>query len=332
MSELVHKQAVAVVGVGYLGERHARRAKEAGSLFLKTIFDVNSHKTRSLARELECDAAESLDQVLDSVDALIIATSTDSHRQVAEAALKAGKHVLVEKPLTGRVEDAQVLVNLAKEQQAVLQVGHVERFNPAIRSLIGTIPQPHFVESHRLAPLVPRSLDIDVVQDLMIHDIDLALMFIGETPESVSASGTAVLSGRVDIANARLSFKGGATANLTASRVSLERTRKFRMFLHGAYVSADCATGKTHVYKLKEKKESLVEEMVRSGKTLEMMRFLDHTVLGSSEKDALDEEHRAFALAIQGKPNRGVGGEAGLAALQTMVQVESVIRSNQGVL
>jgi predicted dehydrogenase len=316
----------AVLGVGHLGSRHAERLQAASGFDLTAVYDQNSEIARAVAERLGCPAASSRDEALEGAEAVVVATSTPSHREVVEAALRAGRHVLVEKPLTGTVAEAASLAELAEREGLVLHVGHVERFNPAVRDLFGTLPPPLFVESHRLAPLVPRSLDIDVIQDLMIHDIDLALAFIGAEPRDVLASGVAVLTERVDIANARLRFAGGVTANLTASRVSIERTRKFRMFLPGVYVSADCDRRTAEVYRLKENRQEVIEDLLRSGNPLDMLRVLDRRTVGGSGEDALTAEHAAFGKAVRGEPNRGVTGLEALAALR----VEEAIRSGAG--
>lgn len=327
MSAAPERLPVAVLGVGHLGSRHADRLSRSPRFELRSVFDIRPHQTRAVAAAAGCAAARSLDEALEDVRAVVVATSTESHHEVAGAALAAGRHVLVEKPLTGRVDEAAELASAAAEKGLVLHVGHVERFNPALRGLLGEIGTPLFVESHRLAPLVPRSLDIDVIQDLMIHDIDLALAFIGSEPESVQASGVAVLTGRVDIANARLTFPGGITANLTASRVSLDRTRKFRMFLRGTYISADCVTGTGHVYRLKDDRESVLAEALASGGgPLDMLRVLDHRTVGPAGEDALDAEHGAFHRAVAGEPSEGVTGRDVIGVLRTMVKIEEAIR------
>jgi predicted dehydrogenase len=321
---------VTVLGVGYLGGRHAEKLARSPGFELTAVHDRDPERADRVAAELGTAVAVSVDDALERADAAVVATSTSSHRAVVEAALAAGRPVLVEKPLTGRVEDAEALVARAGEAGLVLHVGHVERFNPALRGLVGRIPAPLFVESHRLAPLVPRNLDLDVVQDLMVHDLDLAIAFMGEEPESVDASGVAVLTDRVDIANARLRFPGGAAANLTASRVSLERVRKFRMFLPGTYVSADCAARTAHVYRLREERDALLREALRSGSALDMLEVLDHRVEGPEGEDPLVAEHDAFRRAVLGEPNEGVTGEQALRTLRAMVAVEEAVARQLG--
>ncbi len=320
---------VAVLGVGYLGTRHAEKLAGSDRFTLTAVHDRDPERARAAAERFGCRAL-GLAEALAGADAAVVATSTSAHRIAAEAALDAGKPVLVEKPLTGRPADAEVLVAKARDRGLVLQVGHVERFNPALRNLFGRLPAPLFVESHRLAPLVPRNLDLDVVQDLMVHDLDLAIAFVGEEPESVEAAGVAVLTDRVDIANARLRFPGGAVANLTASRVSLERVRKFRMFLPGAYVSADCAARTGRVYRLKEGREDLLREAFRTGGAVEMLSFLESRTEGPEGEDPLTAEHAAFHRAVTGEPGEGVSGEQALRTLRAMVAVEEAVAAHLG--
>lgn len=318
---------IAVIGIGHLGTRHAERLSESPRMQVVALFDLDREKAGAVGDRLRIPAMHDLDEAIDAAEAVVVATATEAHAAVVERALRRGRHVLVEKPITGSPAAAANLARIAETEGRVLQVGLVERFNPAIRPLLGRLPRPLFVESHRLAPLVPRSLDIDVIQDLMIHDIDLTLAFVGEIPSTVEAAGVSVLTDRVDIANARLTFPGGATANLTASRVSLERTRKFRMFLRGAYVSADCAARAAQVYRLRPDPGGLLAEVVRRGEPVEMMRFLEHQTLGPEGDDPLSAEHEAFRRAVRGETSDGVSAEAALEALTVMTRIEEAIRT-----
>ena len=330
MSAAAPRLAAALLGAGYLGARHAEKLASARSFRLAAVYDRIPERAAEVAGLWGANAAATLEEALAQCDAAVVASSTGSHRNIVEAALRAGKPVLVEKPITGRVEDAQALVDLAARAGLVLQAGHVERFNPALRGLLGKVPAPLFVEAHRLAPLVPRNLDLNVVQDLMVHDIDLALAFVGEEPVAVDAAGVAVVTDRVDIANARLRFPGGAVANLTVSRVSLERVRKFRMFLPGHYISADCAARVGEVYRLKEERGALLQEAMRSGGALDMQRALDHRREGPEGEDPLAAEHEAFARAVRGEPGEGVTGAQALRTLRVMVAVEEAIARQHG--
>ena len=322
---MTRRMRVAVIGVGHLGSRHADRLRASPDFDLVAVYDQNTERAAREAARLETRAAASLDAALESAEAVVVATSTSAHYPAAGAALKAGRHVLVEKPITGRVSEADALVERARSANLILQVGQVERFNPALRGLLGRVPKPLFVESHRLASLVPRNLDLDVVQDLMVHDLDLTLAFVGEEPEHVHAVGVPVLTGRVDIANARLHFPGGTVANLTASRVSRERVRKFRMFLPGVYVSADCAAGTGTVARLKPGKEGRLREALASGTAPAMDEFLDVRIEQTTGPDALTLEHEQFRRAILGESHTGVSGEDAQKTLRAMVAVETAM-------
>ena len=316
---------VAVIGIGHLGSRHAERLRAAASFDLVAVFDQSTERAKREAARLETEAAPSLEAAIERAEAIVVATSTPAHYPAAEAALKARRHVLVEKPITGKVSEAEALVDLARSAKLTLQVGQVERFNPALRGLLGRVPRPLFVESHRLASLVPRNLDLDVVQDLMVHDLDLTLAFVGEEPAQVHAVGVPVLTGRVDIANARLHFPGGTVANLTASRVSRERVRKFRMFLPGVYISADCAAGTGTVARLRPGTEGRLRDAIALGTVPAMDDFLDVSVEQTAGPDALTLEHEQFHRAISGEPHTGVSGEDALRTLRAMVAVENAL-------
>jgi predicted dehydrogenase len=313
---------VAVVGVGHLGTRHAERLAASDRWQLTAVHDLDPERREALAARLGTRAAATLDEALEPAEAVVVATSTPSHHGVALAALDAGRHVLVEKPLTDRLDTATALVQVARSRRRVLHVGHIERFNPAVRGLWKRLPPPLFIESHRLAPLTPRNLDIDVVQDLMVHDVDLTLGFVGEEPSTVDAVGVSVLTGLVDIANARLRFPGGTVANLTASRVSTGRVRKFRMFLPGAYVSADCAEGTGAIIRLRR---DAAAASLPPGEPVNMEHYVDREKLGDSGPDALTLEHEAFSRAIQGEPHLGVGGEDALCTLRVLGRIQAGI-------
>ncbi len=244
------KTRVAVVGVGALGQHHARVYASLPSAELAGIYDIDPSRAREVAQRHGCPVLERLQDVVEKAEAVSVAVPTVDHHRVAAALLGAGKDVLVEKPITTTLDQADDLVRLAAEKGRVLQVGHVERFNPAVDLLRAHARQPRFVEVHRLAPFSPRSLDIDVVLDLMIHDLDLVLSLDGSEAVQVEAVGVPVLSTRVDIANARLRFESGLIANLTASRVSVEKVRKFRVFAPRTYISADLVAREAQVYRL----------------------------------------------------------------------------------
>ena len=247
MSEPVR---VGVVGVGALGGHHARAYKASARARLVGVYDIEAGRAREVAACHQCRAFAGLGDLLDAVEAVSVAVPTVDHHRVAKALLEAGKDVLLEKPMTTTLEEADDLARLAAARGAILQVGHIERFNPAVDVLRAAVSRPRFIEVHRLGAFSARSLDIDVVLDLMIHDLDIILSLDGSEAIEVDAVGVPVLTPRVDIANARLRFASGLTANLTASRVSAERVRKFRVFSPRTYVSVDFAAREAQVYRL----------------------------------------------------------------------------------
>jgi predicted dehydrogenase len=233
--------ALGVVGIGSLGRHHARVASSLPGVRVAGVHDVRPSRAQEVAREFGLEASGSLAELVDRSDALIVATPTASHREVAMEALARGKHVLVEKPLAATLAEADDLVREAERRGVVLQVGHIERFNPAVEAGLALASGARFLEAHRLSVFTARSLDIDVVLDLMIHDLQLAQAIVGRPVREVRAAGVAVLTRRIDIANARIEFEGGCVANLTASRVSQDRVRKFRIFSSARYLSLDLA-------------------------------------------------------------------------------------------
>jgi predicted dehydrogenase len=240
---------VGVVGVGSLGRQHARVYAQLAGARLVGVYDLDATRARDVADRHGCRAFAHLSDLLAEATAVSVAVPTVDHHRIARAALEAGRDVLVEKPMTVTLAEADDLVTLAASREAVLQVGHVERFNPAVDAL-RPIVGPRFIEVHRLGAFSARSLDVDVVLDLMIHDLDIVLSLDGSEPAQVDAVGVPVLTPKVDIANARLRFASGLIANLTASRVSVEKVRKFRVFAPRVYVSVDFAAREAAVYRL----------------------------------------------------------------------------------
>lgn len=233
------KITVGVVGAGYLGKFHAEKYAASAKAALSGIVDIDDARGRAIGRQLGTEWCADYRQLFDRVQAVSIAVPTRLHYQVARDFIQAGIHVLVEKPLAADLTEGKELVALAEAKGLILQVGHLERFNPAIRRLEKVIKDPKFVECHRLAPFVERGTDVDVVLDLMIHDIDVIASLVRAPVEKVEAVGVPVLTDKPDIANARIKFAGGCIANVTASRVSIKRERKVRFFQPDAYISID---------------------------------------------------------------------------------------------
>lgn len=230
---------LAVIGAGAFGRNHLRVIRESPRAHLAAVTDIDVARMQAAAAEFGCEAVPSLDDLAGKVDGAIVATPTETHAAIGCALLAAGIDVLVEKPIAGDRDSARRLIDAAAHSSRILQVGHLERYNPAVIALRKLVTTPLFFEIHRMSVFTPRSLDVDVVLDLMIHDIDLVLELTGQMPEEIRAAGISILSRKVDIANVRLAFPNGCVTNLTASRVSTEKVRKMRLFQPNQYVSID---------------------------------------------------------------------------------------------
>ena len=241
---------VGVIGVGHLGALHVRMLKDLPGAHIAGIFDASPERLAKMAAEHGVPAFPGVSELLREVDAVTIATPTSTHFAVGKEALESGKHIFVEKPITQSVGEAEMLCRLARERGLILQVGHIERFNPAILALEPYEIRPLFIESHRLSQFNPRGTDVPVVLDLMIQDLDLILSFVRAPVKSIEASGVAVVSDTADIANARIQFANGCVANVTASRISQRKMRKMRLFQQNRYISIDFSDGTAEVFRL----------------------------------------------------------------------------------
>jgi len=241
---------VGVIGLGHLGSLHVKMLSATHGATLTGVYDIDTARCAEIAAAYNTTACSDFDELLSNVDAMSIATPTPNHFETASRAIASGKHVFIEKPISETVQQARDLNAMAKEEGVVLQVGHIERFNPAIVALDEYDIAPLFVESHRLAQFNPRGADVAVVLDLMIHDIDIILSLVKSEVRSIDASGLAVVSESADIANARLKFANGCVANITASRISQNRLRKMRLFQRNAYISIDFLQGHSEVFRL----------------------------------------------------------------------------------
>ena len=240
---------IGVVGVGHIGSNHARLYAEIPSAEFAAVYDVDHFRSRTIGGKFGATPAKSLDEFIEMVDAASVATPTNTHYPIARALLTKGKHVLVEKPITDNTVHATELADLATRSGLILQVGHVERFNPVLGALEAHLTHPRFIEAHRLSPYSERSTDIGVVLDLMIHDLEVILHFVRSPLWSIDAVGVPVLSQSEDIANARLHFEDGCVANVTSSRISPERLRKIRIFQEDAYLSLDYQNQSGEIYR-----------------------------------------------------------------------------------
>ncbi|MDQ7007044.1 MAG: Gfo/Idh/MocA family oxidoreductase [Acidobacteriota bacterium] len=303
-----------VVGVGSLGQHHARIYGEIPGVRLVGIVDSDPRRAGEIAARHGCRVFPDAASLAAEVDLASVATPTTAHQPVAEVLLAAGVATLVEKPLAGDIAEGRSLVALARRQGVPLMVGHTERFNPAVSALLGQTRDPRFIEIHRLAPFVPRSLDVDVILDLMIHDLDLCRVLLSRAEvQSFDASGTAALTERIDIASVRLRFADGAAANLTASRISQERIRRVRVFEIGAFHACDTVNGTASTFRVQREADA-PPRIVGEELTL-------------PPGEPLGRELAAFCQAVAAGDRVPVPGEDGLAALELALEIRDDIES-----
>jgi predicted dehydrogenase len=311
----MNKVRVAVIGGGYLGRQHVRAYSQLDSVELVSIVDIHPETAQAVAREFHTVPYQSHEEVLGKVSAVSLAVPTTAHAQVGCWLLSHGIDVLVEKPIASSTAEADALIRTAKEHQRVLQVGHLERFNPAVVEARKRLTTPLFFEVHRLGVFTSRSLDIDVVLDLMIHDLDIVLDFVSSPVASVSAVGLPILSSKTDIANARIEFCNGCVANLTASRVSSEKVRKLRFFQPSQYLSIDYTRQDIVVMSVRPEASPVTPAIVP-----ERIQF--------PKIEPLRAEIEAFLQAVKCRGQSAVTGEEGRRALELGQQVVEKIRTH----
>lgn len=333
---------VGVIGVGHLGQHHARVYKNLTTTELIGIADTNADRAKEIAERHDTTAYIDFQPLIEQCDAVNIAVPTTDHYRVAMAAITAGCHVLIEKPITSTIEQAEKLVAYAKEKNVLIQVGHIERFNSAVLTLEGVIDNPRFIESHRLASFVPRGTDVAVVLDLMIHDLDIILSFVKSKPKEIHAAGISILSNSEDIANARIEFENGCVANVTASRVSQQTVRKIRFFQKDAYISLDFHKKTADVIRLNPqiaqmmiKKTSgytdLNKIMGMVSKSITFDDLILQESLSVKNEEPLKLELEAFIDCIQNNKKPIVTGNDGLEALRVAYQILQKIHAHQAI-
>ena len=322
---------VGVIGVGHLGSLHAKMYGQISSVKLVGVYDSDSQRSQKLAAEFGIKAFSTLDDLLSQVEAVSIATSTQSHYDVAMQVIKRGVHLLIEKPITATIEQAKALTERAEIKGLKLQVGHIERFNPAILALEPYNITPLFIESHRLAQFNPRGSDVAVVLDLMIHDIDLILSLVKSKVTRIDANGIAVISETPDIANARLQFENGCVANVTASRISQNKMRKMRLFQRDAYISIDFAQGLSEVFRLVDEQTPNVKSTMMLGKIDQGQhkRIIVYEQPEVQEINALKYELERFVESVQKNIETPVTGRDGLHALEVAQEILQKIESQK---
>ena len=310
---------VGVIGVGALGQHHARHLAHLDEVQLIGVYDADEGRAETIAGGLGTTAYGDMDALLRQIEAVTIAVPTQAHAQIGLRALGHGVPVLMEKPLASTLTEADELIMAAQRQGVQLQVGHIERYNRALRAAETYLDGPRYIESLRLAPFQPRGTDVAVVLDLMIHDLDLVLHLTGSVATEVRASGLPVLSPHLDIANARVEFANGAVALATASRVARDRVRRLRLFQPNGYFSLDLATGEGEFMRLREGWQP--------GTGRELGDVVERIVLEAPEADALSLELQSFVHAVRGQREVVVRGEEGRAALELALRVADAVRT-----
>jgi predicted dehydrogenase len=309
----MQKLKIAVIGVGYLGKFHAQKYAQLPEAELVAVCDSSAEVAKAIADEHGVEFYTDYNQLIDKVDAVSIVVPTQKHYEVAKVFLENGVHVLLEKPITSTVEQARELVNIADENNLVFQIGHLERFNPAVMALDDVLKEAQFIESHRIAPFNPRGADVNVVLDLMIHDIDIILDFVRSPVKSIQTNGVPVLSNDIDVANARIQFENGCVANVTASRVSMKSERKMRIFQPDAYITIDFQNKKLGVHRKGE------------GEMFPGIAEIDSLEREFEQGDALLAESVAFLKSINEKSRPVVSGEDGMRALETAAEITRLL-------
>ncbi|MBE3076747.1 MAG: Gfo/Idh/MocA family oxidoreductase, partial [Actinobacteria bacterium] len=308
---------VGVVGAGSLGFHHIRILRDLPGIQFSGFCETKRERAATVEKELGVTGYDSLDDLLAASDAVVIVVPTSAHFAVASQAIERGKHVFIEKPITTTLEEADSLLELAGRRGVIVQIGHIERFNRAVRAALPYVSKPRFIDSERLAPFSPRGSDVAVVLDLMIHDIDLLLTLVGSAVRDISAVGVPVLTPMLDIANARVAFTSGAVANITSSRISRDRKRKIRIFQQSGYLSLDLGAGTGEFFRLRPDIDPLA---VRTG-PVDITAFVDRIPLEAPEGEPLRLELESFVAALRGEGTVVVTGEEGRLALGVALRI-----------
>ncbi len=315
---------IGITGVGQFGQNHARILRESATCEFVGLYDRDTKRADEIAKRIDAKAYSSYDELLAEVDAMAIVVTTISHYELAKKALENGVHVFIEKPITEELWQAEELVEIAKNNNLKIQVGHIERFNPIVMKLADKIKEPKFIECHRIAPFTPRGSDVPVVLELMIHDIDLILAFASSKIVDIKASGASVMTKKIDIANARIEFEDGGVANITASRISMKRSRKLRYFQKDGYFSMDFQNNKaTYIKKSKKYLKMLPKILMGDYEGIKEEDVVDILEVDASNpsKDALTTELESFVHAVEADINPIVDGVAGARALKIALEI-----------
>jgi predicted dehydrogenase len=323
---MMNKIPVGVVGVGHLGKIHATLYRQIDDADLIGVFDVDTEKVQKLSAELNIRGFSSYQELLESVQAVNIVTPTSTHFDMAHQALDHDCHLFIEKPIAATEQEAEKIIEQAKAKNKKIQIGHIERFNPAVLAMSDVPLKPVFIESHRLASFNPRGTDVAVILDLMIHDLDLILSLVKSNPVQIDASGVGVISNTIDIANARIQFESGCVANVTASRISAKKMRKMRIFQQNSYISIDFVEGFSEIYYIDDSKPTSFQDgtlafslgQIDAGN---IRKDIKYNKLQRADVNPLKYELNGFIDSLQNDLPVLVSGEEGLAALRLANQV-----------
>jgi len=314
---------IGVIGLGYLGKIHVKCLKQT-NFEISGIYDKNELLTNNIAKEFDLPLCSSIDQLLDQCDAVTIVTDTASHHEIASLAIKKGKHVFVEKPLTANLEQAKALLQLKRDYpNTKLQVGHIERYNPALVSLKGFELRPQFVEIHRLAQYNVRGTDVSVVMDLMIHDLDVLMMLMQDEVVEIQAKGVKLFSKQADICNARLTFKKGCVVNITASRISMKAMRKMRIFQEDAYVNIDFLEKHSQIIRLADQADKNIDSM--PFETPNGTKYMSIQTNKAEEQNSIVLELQDFHNSIVNNSNVSVSITDAVKAIDLAHKIEETL-------
>lgn len=327
------KLKVGVIGTGHLGKLHIKMFKSISNCDLIAVFDSNPEQLKSVSSEFGVEGSDSIEDLLKKVDAVSIAATTTAHYELAKKCFEKGNHVFIEKPITATIKEAEELVDISEKKNLNLQVGHIERFNPALVSMEKYIREPKFIQTDRLAQFNPRGTDVAVVLDLMIHDIDIILSLVKSDVIDVQANGVAVVSDHLDIANARLQFENGAVANVTASRISQKKLRKMRIFQRDSYVALDFVTGVAEAYRLLPLDAQLDPTLISFGEigVGERRKKLVYEQPEQKDLNALQYELQLFVDSVIDKTKPVVSGLDGLRALKVAQIIIQKIQAQKSI-
>ena len=323
------KPKIGVVGAGHLGKHHIKHLSNHNGVEFVGVFDINTESLQNICSEFSVKPLQNIEELISLCDAVHIVTPTNTHFDIAKKFLDHKKDVFIEKPITNTVEEASSLINIGKENGCIVQVGHIERFNPTINKLKELVDNPHYIEIERLAPFQARGTEVPVVLDLMVHDIDLILEMVDSPLESVQASGAKMMSNSIDVAHAHIKFQNGVVANLKSSRIAQNYIRKIRTYQKNFYSITDLMIPQIELYGLEH--HNMFSEKLKSQKveTNTGLKTLYYEKFVPENKDALLEEINDFIHCINTRSKPNVDGQAGANALEIALQIENEIFLNE---